>query len=241
MVRGGVQTMAQRPIARVMVLPALFALLVTLAAAHSPSALREWQEAQPGNGTISFQFVPKQRDSPIALQSWTLDRENLWKPWIEVLNDSNRSVRGFAPVVVISTPTSVQRIDLPEVAAALDAGQAARFQLELPDRWRDGPWHSYAAGAVVTLGFASARFADGMRWESAVSATGAFAVSPDVDVRPPQGGLIGPRLPRAGSELILTSSQSEYPINSSLDRGRCVMSACRPGAFCEFDGCQIVP
>jgi hypothetical protein len=201
---------------------------------------REWQEAQADKGTISFQFVPKQRDSPIAVLSWSLDRENLWRPWIQVHNHSNRSLSGVVPVVVVSTPTSVERIDLPEVAAGLDAGQTARFQLELPDRWRDGPWHSYTAGAVVTLAFAAARFADGTRWESVSSASGAFAVSPDVDVRPPPGGLIQARPARLGDELMFTSSVSEYPISSNLGDGTCVMSACPFGGFCEFDGCQIL-
>lgn len=223
--------------------PAPLSLVLVVLALSCASLLAQGAAPPPPSGTlgtISFQFVPQQRDSPIEVLSWTLDRESLWRPWIEVRNHSNRSVRSITPVVVVSTPTSVQRIDLPEMAAGLDAGQTARFQLELPERWRDGPWHSYTAGAVVTLGFASARFADGMRWESAASATGAFAASPDVDVRPPAGGLIGQRPPNVGGELILTSGLSEYPINSSLDSGTCVMSACRSGGFCEYDGCQIV-
>lgn len=218
-------------------------VVLALVLVGGPGAVaRERQEVRADQGTISFQFVPKQRNSPIAVLSWTLDRENLWRPWIEVRNDSARFLTSIVPAVVISTPRSVQRIDLPEVAARLDAGQTGRFQLALPDRWPDGPWDSYTAGAVVTLAFASARFADGMRWEAIASASGAFAVSPDIEVRTPAGGLIGPRRPGVGNELMLTNSESEYPINGSVEGGNstCVMSACRSGDFCEFDGCQIV-
>jgi hypothetical protein len=204
------------------------------------AGFREWHARQGEPGSISFQFVPKQRDSPIVLLSWTLERDHLSTPWIRIRNDAARAITSIAPVVVIATPTSVQRIDLPEVAADVKAGQTARLQLQMPGQWRDGAWQSYVTGAMVTLGVATARFADGTRWESAASGREAFAVSPDVEIKTPEGGLIGPRPPNFGNVWMLTASVSEYPISSSLDEGSCVMSACSPGRSCEYDGCQIM-
>ena len=203
-------------------------------------ALREWYMRQREPGSISFQFVPKQRDSPVVLLSWTLEREHLSTPWIRVRNDADRPLKSLVPVVVIATPRSVQRIDLPAVVADVEAGQTARVQLQMPDEWRNSAWQSYGTGAIVTLAFATARFADGTRWDSTASGREPFVVSPDVDIKTPEGGLIGPMPPNFGSGLLLTSSVSEYPLNSSLDEGSCVMSACGAGRSCEYDGCQIV-
>ena len=202
-----------------------------------------WRDTPQGkeDGSIVFQFVPKQLDAPIALRSWTLERQNLWRPWIEIENHSNQAVVGITPIVTVNTPTATERLELPEIAARVGAGQTVRLQLELPMSWRDGPWHTYARGAVVTLAFAAVRYGSGTRWESRAAAPAVFTPTPDVEVRSYPGGLIGPRPRNQGNEPMLTSSLSEYPLNSSLDDGKCVIAACRPGGYCEFDGCQVVP
>lgn len=215
-------------------------VIIALALAGTAVAWR-WHNVRRDDGSISLQFVPKQQDSPIVVLSWTFNRESLWKPIVHIRNRSDQALTGISPLLVISTPTSAQRINLPEVVTELDAGRTARVQLELPDQWPDGPWESYASGAVVTLAFASARFADGTRWESASPSTGTFTVSADIEVRPPAGGLIGPRPARERPDLAFRSGLSEYPLNSSLGDGTCVMSACKSGGYCEFDGCQLVP
>ncbi|ODS59363.1 MAG: hypothetical protein ABS36_00015 [Acidobacteria bacterium SCN 69-37] len=213
-------------------------VVVTLAATV---VMRQWQVASQDNSTIAFQFVPLQRESPVAIRSWILARADLWRPRIEVQNQSEQPVSIVTPVVLISTPSSIERIDLTDVPIALDVGQTAELQLDIPDRWRDGPWQSYSTGAVVTLGIASVRFATGRLWSAPVAPDGTLVVSQDVEIRTPANGLIGRRPANIARTLMLTSSVSEYPLNSSLGDGTCVMSACQMGRWCEYDGCQILP
>jgi hypothetical protein len=113
----------------------------------------------------------------------------------------------------------------------------------MPALWPgDDPWLAYTSGAVITLGVASAQFADASTWRSPAATAGRFSVAREVDVRTPPDGLIA-TLPWFGGDagIMLSAALSEYPLNSSLDTGRCVMAACAPGRFCEYDGCSIRP
>jgi len=193
-------------------------------------------------GTISFQFVPHQDGSPVAVDAVTLDSDAPWQPIWELRNTSARGVTAVTAAVLIGTRWSTRMRTGPATPLRLPPGGSAEMIVGLPRLWDREPWAAFKRGAVFTLGLAGFEFDDGSRWTSDAIHREEFQAGPDVRYQHRQ--LIRPipewRVSPVRS-LRFKAAIAEYGSNSSLEERSCRMEICGTERACEFDGCAIRP
>lgn len=215
------------------------ALLVVVVVVAGVVGLAFSKSAHATAGTVSFDLIPRQKTSPVAVLAVALRGATLLEPRLQVRNESARAVRAITPAVLVRTPQSTRMVTAREVPVALRPGEQTEISAPLPALWDSTPWHTYPSGVMFTIGLASVGFFDGTAWNSGERGDGRFEAAPGLAVKNHTG--IG-RLPwwlfPGLGDVVFLNIESPYPINSSLDEDQCVMSFCAQG-HCEFDGCGI--
>jgi len=208
--------------------------LVVLAGAWAVHRYRSSQDY----GTISFQFVPKQLNSPVEIQAVTLQSTDVWNATFQVRSHSDRAIRSLAAAVVVATPDG-RRVSLGRrVTVALAPRATQTVSVPLPELWSKDPWERYRTGAMLTIGLGAIDL-DGGAWqgvdgERLAPDTSLVLADPSEErVRPMLWLLVASR-----GALTFNNTTSVYPINGSLQGNTCTMSICA-GGYCEYDGCAV--
>lgn len=188
-------------------------------------------------GSVAFQFVPRQANCPISIESISLTGPGSAEVVFTLVHPANTAVESVAAAVILETYAGSRFIGTAAVRPDAPQGTRTRAVFTFPVLSNARLNEEYPEGVVFTFGLDSIRFSGGTQWESQ-QVSGRFAPevgtkvqnNTDMMVRLLPGRLIGTRR--------LSSGPAAYPINSSVKDAGCTMSACGTG-FCEFDGCSI--